>query len=303
MVGPRAARAARGDYARDGAVILRGAVPPEALKQLAAAVEAVESRPGPLFIEMRPEGETGGSRRFWEDFRRWRDVPELVSGLCAAHLGDAAAELLGVRQVRLFHDHILVKEAASPLETPLHQDLPYYPVNGTTTVSFWIPLDDVPRSSALEFVRGSHRGKMFMPRSFKGGRPLVFQDTGELPEVPVLENDGVDEENGDQIIGWEAHPGDAIVFNMLTLHRAGPTTGLAHARRAVSFRFVAVEGEGGDVIYAPRPKRTSPPYPEFEERGVLSGISLSIMPDVFPVASSGKHPRDSHARFPPGGRE
>ena len=44
--------------------------------------------------------------------------------------------------------------------TPWHQDQPYYNVDGTQNVSFWIPVDPVSRASTLEFVAGSHRGSV-----------------------------------------------------------------------------------------------------------------------------------------------
>ncbi len=49
-------------------------------------------------------------------------------------------------------------------------------------------------------------------------------------------------------------PGDAVAFNMLTLHAAA---GSPTRRRVVSLRLV-----GDDVRWAPRPHRTSPPFPE-----------------------------------------
>ena len=46
------------------------------------------------------------------------------------------------QQVQLFHEHVLVKEAATSVPTPWHQDAPYYCVDSNKTVSMWIPLDD-----------------------------------------------------------------------------------------------------------------------------------------------------------------
>ncbi len=107
----------------------------------------------------------------------------------ASRLAAAAGALMRAREVRLFHDHLLVKEAGTRDRSPWHQDQPYYCIDGSQTVSFWIPLDPVARPSTLEFVAGSHaEGRWFMPRSFVKGTPMVFED-GALAEVPDIEAD------------------------------------------------------------------------------------------------------------------
>jgi ectoine hydroxylase-related dioxygenase (phytanoyl-CoA dioxygenase family) len=74
---------------------------------------------------------------------------------------------------------------------------------------------------------------------------------GSLHELPDIEG------NRDRfpILAWELEPGDAVFFNMLTLHCAGPVDG-PHRRRALSLRFV-----GDDVTHAPRAWKTSPEFP------------------------------------------
>jgi ectoine hydroxylase-related dioxygenase (phytanoyl-CoA dioxygenase family) len=79
------------------------------------------------------------------------------------------AELMDSKLVQLFHEHVLVKEAAAGVPTPWHHDMPYYCVEGPKTLSLWIPLDDIPRETTLEFVVGSHQwAKSFRPQRFNG---------------------------------------------------------------------------------------------------------------------------------------
>ena len=123
---------------------------------------------------------------------------------------------MGSRTARLHHDHLLVKEPGTTIRTPWHQDQPFYNVDGVDTVSFWIPLDPVPRESTLEFVAGSHATRTwYMPRSFFDDRALVFDD-GAFAEVPDVEADRA----AHTILGWALEPGDAVAFNVLTLHAA-----------------------------------------------------------------------------------
>ena len=163
-------------------------------------------------------------------------------------LAASGGALMGASSVRLFHDHLLVKEPGTLDRTPWHQDQPYYCIDGAQTISYWIPLDPVSRESTLEFVAGSHaEGKWYMPRSFVKKTAMVF-DEGALEEVPDVEADRCL-----PIIGWPMEPGDAVAFNMLTLHAAA---GSPTRRRVVSLRLT-----GDDVTWAPRPRAHLPALP------------------------------------------
>jgi ectoine hydroxylase-related dioxygenase (phytanoyl-CoA dioxygenase family) len=253
------------DFRRDGVVVLRGVLSPEALHTLAAGVERNLHDLSPLGMNATKPGDPGA---FVEDFRNWQRIPEYAEAIAASELPALAGELMGAETVRLFHDHLLVKEAGTRDPSPWHQDQPYYSIDGRQTVSFWIPLDPVARASTLEFVAGSHaEGRWYMPRSFVKKTAMVF-DEGALEEVPDVESD----RGAWPIVGWALEPGDAVAFDMLTLHAAG---GSPTRRRAFSLRLV-----GDDVRWAPRPHRTSPPFPELD--GVLAAGDPLEHP-LFPV--------------------
>jgi ectoine hydroxylase-related dioxygenase (phytanoyl-CoA dioxygenase family) len=252
-------------FRRDGVVVLRRVLGPEALDTLAAGVERNLRELSPLGMNATKPGDPGA---FVEDFRNWQRIPEYAEAIAASGLPALAGELMGAQTVRLFHDHLLVKEAGTRDPSPWHQDQPYYPIDGRQTVSFWIPLDPVDRASTLEFVAGSHaEGRWYMPRSFVKKTAMVF-DEGALEEVPDVESDRA----AWPIVGWALAPGDAVAFDMLTLHAAG---GSPTRRRAFSLRLV-----GDDVRWAPRPHRTSPPFPELD--GVLRAGDPLEHP-LFPV--------------------
>ena len=247
------------DFRRDGAVALRGILSAEEVAALRAGVDRNLADPGPLAL---PQSET-----FFEDFRNWDRIPEFERVVRSSALAQAGAELMGAQRVRLFHDHVLVKEAGSTERTPWHQDQPYYCIDGAQNVSFWIPLDPVTRENTLEFVAGSHApGTWYMPRTFVSKTPMVF-DEGALEEVPDVDG----ERDRYTIVGWPLEPGDAVAFHMLTLHQAA---GSATRRRAFSLRLL-----GDDVTYAPRPHRTSPPFPEL----ATAEAGAELPDEVFPV--------------------
>ena len=240
------------DFRRDGACVVRSLLTNEEVALLGEGVEQNLAEPSERAIE--GGGETG-SGRFFEDFRNWQRIEAYEAVIRNSRLGPVAAELMGSRTARLHHDHLLVKEPGTTIRTPWHQDQPFYNVDGFDTVSFWIPLDPVPRESTLEFVAGSQASRTwYMPRSFFDDRPLVF-DEGTFEEVPDVDAD----RDAHTILGWELEPGDAVAFNMLTLHAAA---GSRNRRRAFSVRLV-----GDDVRLAVRPHATSPTFPELD--GVL----------------------------------
>lgn len=237
-----------GDYRRDGAVCVRGAFGTEQVELARAAIETNLASLSPLAKRASP----GDDGAFVEDFCNWPRIPELLELARAA--APLAAELTGANRIRLYHDHVLVKEPGTRQRTPWHQDLPYYNVDGRQNVSMWIPVDPVPRESTLECVAGSHRdgdqqGPWYMPRTFLDGQAKWFPE-GSLAELPAIAADDP------RILAWELEPGDAVCFHMLTLHGSGPVTG-PHRRRVLSLRFL-----GDDMVHAPRRWPTSPPYPD-----------------------------------------
>lgn len=252
-----------GDFDADGAVCVRGAFDADEVARAAAGIEAVLADLSPT--AKRASGEDDGA--FVEDFCRWGDVAAIEDLARTSAAAAIAAALTGSTTVRLFHDHVLVKEAGTRQRTPWHQDLPYYNVDGRQLVSMWMPVDPVPRSSSLELVAGSHRGPWYMPRTFLDGQARWFPE-GTLAEMPDIDGDP----DAHRILAWDLEPGDAVFFHMLSLHAAagfpGPERPVGDggadtsgrdgpcSRRVLSLRFL-----GDDAVHAPRPWVTSPPFP------------------------------------------
>ena len=234
-----------------GAVCIRNAFSPEQISLLTRGIESNLASPSPRAKVASSASDPGW---FFEDFCNWQENADYRDFIFNSALAPIAAALLGSRQVRLYHDHLLVKEPNTRQRTPWHQDQPYYNISGSDTVSFWIPVDPVPRASTLEFIGGSHKGPWLMPRSFLDSQAKWFAE-GSLGELPDIENHREDF----PILGWELAPGDMVCFNMLTLH-ASSGVGGQNRRRAFSVRVM-----GDDVRHAPRPWSTSPEFPGLRE--------------------------------------
>ena len=240
------------DYQRDGAVCIRQLLGKDELAGLREGIESNLARPSARAkVASRPDD----PGRFFEDFCNWQDVPQYRRFVFESPLAMVAQRLMKSRTVRLFHDHLLVKEPGTRQRTPWHQDQPYYNIEGRQNISMWIPVDPVSRPATLEFVAGSHLGPWLMPRTFMDNQARWFPE-GSLAELPDIE--AAREKH--RIVGWAIEPGDFVCFHMLTLHAAGGVQG-PNRRRVYSVRFL-----GDDIVHEPRRWPTSPEFPGLAEQ-------------------------------------
>lgn len=239
-------------FQRDGAVCIRQLLTADELALLRDGIEANLAAPSPRAkVASRPDD----PGRFFEDFCNWQEIGEFRRFIFEAPLAQLAQRLMGSNTVRLYHDHLLVKEPGTRQRTPWHQDQPYYNIEGGQNVSMWIPVDPVSRAATLEFVAGSHKGPWLMPRTFMDNHAKWFPE-GSLEDLPDIE--GARERF--PIVGWNIEPGDFVCFHMLTLHAAAGVEG-PNRRRVFSVRFL-----GDDIRHAPRSWKTSPDFPGLAER-------------------------------------
>ncbi len=251
-------------YQQNGVVCLRGVFAdwiPALCKGADMNVESAGNR-----VLIHGDGKSG---RFLEDFCNWQRIPEYRDFVLNSNIGEIAAALMQSRCAQFFHDHYLQKDAGAATATPWHQDLPYYCLRGEQTVSFWIPLDERSMDASLLCVAGSHRlPKEIRPTSWSTLDDF-YEDDANFIDLPDIDNGGYDIET------WAMQPGDAVAFNFKTIHGAIANTGDT-VNRTVSFRLV-----GDDVRYFERPGRTSPNFPDINQK---SGERLRE--DWFPVVWS-----------------
>ena len=255
-------------YARDGVVCVRSVLDAGEVAAAARAIDAVLASPGPLTQVASGADDPGA---FTEDFCRWREIPEIERLARHSRVPAVAAALMATPQVRLYHDHVLVKEGGTRQPTPWHQDQPYYNVDGRG-VSAWIPVDPVPAAGCLELVATSHRGPWLMPRTFLRREARWFPE-GSLAELPDIEAD----RGAFDIRRFELEPGDAIFFDFLTVHGA-PGFPYPGSRRILSLRYLSAEAR-----HAPRPWTTSPPFDGLDaELAAGAVMDHPLFPVVWP---------------------
>ena len=251
----------------DGVTCARQLLNQEFIESLREAVEEAIA-----FLKIVNSESIGADQGFSGDIFVWKLHDAIRDASLFSSLPALAQQILGTQTVRFFYDQFFVKRAGCPVETPWHQDIPFWPVQGEQIVSFWITLDSVTReSSGLEFVKGSHR----WGERFKAVPPTY---DGYLMDTDMLVSPDFGADPGEQeLLGWDMEPGDVLIFGPVISHGSQGNASNAQDRRAISLRYL-----GEDVCFAPRHAT----MPLLWEHGLEPGDSLtgSLFPQVWPQA-------------------
>jgi len=248
-------------YKNQGAIVIKNVFKPW-IDLLRTGFEKVLKKPGPHARE-NVKNEEG---RFFEDYCNWQRIPEFKKFAEESPAAQIVAEATGSKSIQLFHEHIFVKDPGTIKETPWHQDMPYYCVDGNDTGSFWIPLDSISKENSLKILLGSHKlPKLVRPTKWSNNQSWYSNDSNfmDMPDIKILEKN---------ILKSEMSLGDVILFNFKVLH-SSPGNSENIPRRAFSMRFM-----GDDVKYIDRGGETSPPF-----KGIDLKIGAKMREDWFPV--------------------
>jgi ectoine hydroxylase-related dioxygenase (phytanoyl-CoA dioxygenase family) len=192
-------------YRQQGFVRLPGLLDPVELARHGAEITRLTLA---LNTQHKPLAERDTyDRAFLQVMNLWRESEQVRQFVFGKRLASVAAQLLGVRSVRLYHDQSLYKEPSGGI-TPAHAVQYYWPFASDRTITAWIPLQAVPMEMGpLEFYAGSHLTAH--------GRDLPISDESEARITAAMEAQG--------------HPidrapyarGDVSFHAGWTFHRAG----------------------------------------------------------------------------------
>ena len=248
-------------YKNQGAIVVKNVFSPW-IDLLKKGFEKVLKEPGPHARENVKNGEG----RFFEDYCNWQRITEFKKFAEESPAAQIVAEATNSKSIQLFHEHIFVKDPGTVKETPWHQDMPYYCVDGNDTGSFWIPLDPISKDNSLQILLGSHKlPKLVRPTKWSNDQPWYKNDDNfmDMPDIKSMEKN---------ILKPKMNLGDAILFNFKVLHSSsGNSENIP--RRAFSIRFI-----GDDVKYLDRGEETSPPF-----KGIDLKNGAKMREDWFPV--------------------
>ena len=152
-------------------------------------------------------------KAFLQIMNLWRVSPAVARFCAGRKLARLAAELMGCRGVRMYHDQALFKEPGGGI-TPWHCDQQYWPFSGAQCVTAWIPLQAGPAEMGpLAFSVGIHRHDF--------GRNLEISDESERTISSALTLRDLPVDEGPFALGEVSfHAG-------WTFHRAGPNRSAA----------------------------------------------------------------------------
>jgi len=148
-------------------------------------------------------------------------------------LGEIAARLLGVPEIRLWHDQVLYKPGDSGASGNVgwHQDKGYWQSSSTCDmITAWVAFDDVDEDNGcMRFVPGSHRwglveeSDFFNPDLEGQQRSMALPAGARWSEVPVV-----------------LKAGQASFHHCLLLHGSGPNRS-NRPRRSIAVHMMSGE--------------------------------------------------------------
>ncbi len=193
-------------FRKQGFVKLKNVLLPQTLEYYGQVITAQVLR---LNEQTKPMSQrTTYEKAFLQIMNLWTKSEVAREFVFSRKLARIAAELMGVRGVRIYHDQALYKEPGGGV-TPWHADQFYWPLSNDNTITVWIPLQAVPREMGpLAFSATSQR--------FNVGRDLEISDESEQKISRQLLERGLPLEETPFDLGEVSyHAG-------WTFHRAGP---------------------------------------------------------------------------------
>ena len=190
------------DFARDGHVTIRDLVPRGEIETFRPVIERV------VAATRDTQGRIDDySRLFTQVTNIWRLDDDARRIVFDPRFASAAAQILGVPSVRLYHDQALFKPPGAD-RTPWHQDRYYWPLDTDLTVTMWLPLVDVDDAMGpMIFASGSHAARDL-------GDLNISEDTDQRLSTLIADR-------GWPVVASPLRAGDATFHAGGTLHSAG----------------------------------------------------------------------------------
>ena len=194
------------DYQRDGHVAVRGL----ATEEIGAYGPVIRDAALRLSTEDRPleERDTYG-KAFLQIENIWRQDEAVRRFTFAKRFAKVAADLMGVRAVRLYHDQALFKEAGGGA-TPFHQDHYYWPLDTEHMITMWMPLVDIPPEiGSMTFASGSHRLGYLGSYEISDESEAVFRTMVAERNIPLHTHGAMAAGDATFHAGWTLHSAPA----------------------------------------------------------------------------------------------
>lgn len=148
------------EFREEGHTITRGLLSPQEVAAYHKVISAAATKFNTEKRKMQDRDTYG--KAFLQIKNLWRHDENVKKIVMSRRLAQVAADLLGVKNVRIYHDQALFKEPGGG-PTPWHQDQYYWPLDTDKTITLWMPLVDINEEMGmLTFASGSQKkGSVF----------------------------------------------------------------------------------------------------------------------------------------------
>lgn len=174
-------------YRKDGHILLRDVASAEEIDRLRPIItDLVDEIGGTRDMRVRLEG---SSTLFIQVTNVWRRSEAIREFIFAKRFARIAAELMGVKGVRLYHDRVLIKDPGG-VATPWHKDHYCWPLATHNTIKMWLALSDISQEmGAMVFATGSHHGGLFPEVPFTLNNQEIFGRVIKDHKIPTKSYD------------------------------------------------------------------------------------------------------------------
>ncbi len=222
------------DYQTNGYIHLRDVCTQTELMPYAESIRDTVDKAKGVMPELEKRDTYG--KAFIQIGNLWQRDENVAKFVLAKRFAQIAADLMGIKGVRLYHDQALFKEPSGGI-TPWHQDQFYWPLDGVKTITMWMPLVYVSAEMmAMKFAPTSHENGPFdlMEISDESDSYFTKLITEKRYKIHQIQ---------------EMAPGDATFHDGWTLH-AAPGNRSDRMREVMTIIYF----EDGGVISEPNSK-------------------------------------------------
>ena len=164
-------------------------------------------------------------KAFLQIMNLWLNDEGVRRFVLAKRMAKIAADLMGVENVRLYHDQALFKEPGGG-PTPWHQDQYYWPIDTNNTVTMWMPLVDIAVDMGmLTFASASFTKGSIFDYEISDESESAFDDYVNKHKFPISR-------------AKTMNAGDATFHRGFTIHNA-PGNNSDKMREVMTIIYVA----------------------------------------------------------------
>jgi phytanoyl-CoA hydroxylase len=272
-------------FHRDGYLKFRRVIDDAQVERLRAALDrtiAEELERGD-FSDLPPEfayGHDRGSggkdrpvRAIHQFVNMWKVVPEYREAIHNPTVTAAVRTLMGVEQIRLWHDQIISKPPHDNAKFAFHHDFYFWPLDRPRMITCWLALDDATvDNGCMHVIPGSHRDPRYQPVDCDLSEDIHLSPVAQGPGEPGSLYAEVRTWDADRARPVVLKAGECMFHHCLNYHMT-PKNVTDRQRRAFVMIFMP---EGTRYNHAQSPDHPCTSYLNLADGSVMGGEPFPV---------------------------